>query len=332
MSGKRTERYWLGVDLGGTKMLAVVFDDAMKPIAEVRARTRGHEGAAAGLKRLCELIGEALAAAKVAASAIGSIGIACPGPLDLDSGIVLEMPNLGWRRTPVRAEVETAFGCPAFVANDVDAGVYGEYRFGAGRKARCLLGAFIGTGIGGGLVYEGKILRGRSGSCVEIGHIPVLRDGPLCGCGRRGCLEAVCGRLAISAAAAVAAYRGEAPNLMKAAGTDVSKIRSRVLADAIAAGDRAIEVIVCEAAETIGLALAGVVNVLAPDTIVLGGGLVEDMPKLFRREVNAALRRRVMPSFADTFEVVVAGLAGKASVQGAAAWARWQVEQAAAGG
>ena len=240
------------------------------------------------------------------------------------------MPNLGWKKTPLEAALREAFGCPAVLSNDVDAGVYGEFRFGAARQARCVVGVFAGTGIGGGAVYQGQILRGRRGSCLEIGHIPVLRGGPLCGCGRRGCLEAVAARPAIAADVAKAALRGEAPYVLGTAGGDVAAIRSRVLADAIEAGDHVVEAIVREAARTIGWATAGVVNVLAPDIVLLGGGLVEDMPKLFRDEIDAALRAQVMPSFATTFEVAVAELSGDASVIGAAAWAQYVIDHRAA--
>lgn len=322
MPGKGRKRYWIGFDLGGTKMLAVVFDKDFKLLSRKRRKTKAQEGAEGGLERMVGLIDGALAQAGLSRDDLAGIGVGCPGPLDLDKGIVLEMPNLGWKKTGVRAELESAFRCPAVILNDVDAGIYGEFRFGAARNARCVVGVFPGTGIGGGAVYEGKIVRGKNGSCMEIGHIPVLRDGPYCGCGRRGCLEAVCGRLAISAAAAAAAYRGEAPFLLSKAGTDLSNIRSRAISESISAGDSVIESIVREAARTIGWTMAGVVNLLAPDVVLLGGGLVEDMPELFRNEVDDAIRARVMPSYENTFKIEVAQLAGHATVTGAAAWAR----------
>ena len=322
MSAETKRRYWVGFDLGGTKMLAAVFDDAFKPLARKRKRTKAQDGAAGGLKRMIGLIETTLAEAGIGAEGLAGIGVGCPGPLDLDKGIILETPNLGWKKTRVRAELEKAFGCPAVIANDVDAGVYGEYRFGAARATRCVVGVFPGTGIGGGAVYNGEIIRGATGSCMEIGHMPVVRDGPFCGCGRRGCLEAVAGRLAISAAAAAAAYRGEAPHLLAKAGTDLANIRSRALSESIAAGDASVENIVREAARTIGWAMAGVVNLLAPDVVLLGGGLVEDMPDLFRDEISAAVNARVMPSYENSFKVVVAKLAGDATITGAAAWAQ----------
>ena len=186
------------------------------------------------------------------------------GPLDLDEGVILDAPNLGWKDVKMKATLEKEFGCPAAVMNDVDAGVYGEYRFGAARSSRCVLGVFPGTGIGGGCVYDGKIVRGKTNSCMEIGHIQVVPDGPLCGCGLRGCLEAVASRLAISAAAAQAAYRGQAPDLLDAAGTSLDQIRSGALADSIAAGDTVVESIVRNAARHIGTAVASAVHLCRP--------------------------------------------------------------------
>jgi glucokinase len=318
---REQRRYWLGFDLGGSKMLAVVFDQDFKPVIRKRRKTRAQIGPKQGLARIAELIGDALAEAGATPADLAGIGVGCPGPLDLEDGTVIEMPNLGWKNTKLKEFLEKSFGCGVVVTNDVDAGVYGEYRFGAARGARCCVGVFVGTGIGGGAVYKGEMLRGERRSCVEIGHIPVMPNGPLCGCGRRGCLETVAGRLAISAAAACAAYRGDAPNLLQAAGTDLSEIRSRALANAIAAGDVVVEDIVREASRTVGWAMAGVVNLLAPDVVILGGGVVEDMPELWREEVSKVLKSRVMPAFEKAFRVEVAQLSGDASVTGAAAWA-----------
>jgi glucokinase len=315
------EKYWVGVDLGGTKMLVVVLDQSLRPCGRKRKKSRAQSGKDAGLTRMIDTIQATLDDAGVAAKQLMGIGVGCPGPLNLDTGTVLEMPNLGWKDTPVRKQLEDVFGCPAVVMNDVDAGVYGEYRFGAARDVRCAVGVFPGTGIGGGCVYEGSVLRGRGGSCMEIGHVPVDPQGSLCGCGQRGCLEAMAGRLAISAAAAAAAYRGEAPNLLAAAGTDLSNIRSGVLAASIKAGDDAVERILRDAARLIGWTCAGVVNLLAPDCLVLGGGLVEALPDLFREEVDRSVRARVMPAYRDTFRVVVAKLGDDATAIGAAAWA-----------
>jgi glucokinase len=313
---------WVGFDLGGTKMLAGVFDAEFRRLGGKRRKTRGHEGVEAGLNRIVRTINDALKDAGVERGQLAGIGIGCPGPLDLDRGIVLEAPNLGWENAPVKEHLERVFGCPAVIANDVDAGVYGEYRFGAGQGAHCVVGVFPGTGIGGGCVYEGRILRGRTSSCLEIGHVQIMPDGPLCGCGQQGCLEAVASRLAIAAAAAQAAFRGQAPHLMEAAGTDLANIRSSALAAAIEAGDTVVERIVRKAAGHVGTAVAGVVHLLAPDIVVLGGGLVEAMPALYCESATQAARAFVLPSFRDSFDIRPARLGDDAAVLGSAAWAR----------
>ncbi len=319
---KSDGKYWVGFDLGGTKMMALVFDDAFNQVARKRKRSKARDGQAAGMERMIGTIQEALDEAGIGPGDLGGIGVGCPGPLNLVDGIVLEMPNLRWKNMKVREALENVFHCPVVVANDVDGGVYGEYRFGAARNGRCVLGVFPGTGIGGGAVYEGRIVHGRTGSCMEIGHIPVVPDGPRCGCGRRGCLEAVAGRLAISAQAAMAVYRGEAPHLQKIAGTDIINIRSAALAAAVRNGDAAIEHIIRDAARHIGRAMAGAVDLLNPDTILLGGGLVEEMPDIFVEEIKASANAQCMLTFADTFEVVVAELGDDATATGVGAWAQ----------
>ena len=323
---------WLGFDLGGTKMLATVWDGKFKSLGSERKKTKGFKGAQTGLERMMDTIDEALSKADRSKEDLAGIGVACPGPLDLEKGILIDAPNLGWRNVPLRKELGKRYGCPVVIANDVDAGVYGEYRFGAGRGARCVVGVFPGTGIGGGCVYEGRILRGRKSSCMEIGHIPLIPDGPLCGCGRRGCLEAVASRLAISSAAAAAAYRGAAPVLLEKAGTDISRIRSGVLRASIEGGDRAVEEIVRLAAQHLGVALAGVIHLLGPEVVVLGGGLVEALPELYLKEVSHAVDRRIMAGFAGTFKLATAKLGDDATVKGVAAWAMEEIASRVAAG
>jgi glucokinase len=322
MGGQQVERnYWVGFDLGGTKMLAVVFDGKFRPLARKRRRTKGHEGEEAGVARIIQTIHQVLEEAQIDAGQLAGIGIGCPGPVDLDKGMIHEAVNLGWRDVPLKKMLESEFECGAEVVNDVDAGVYGENRFGAAEGARTVVGVFPGTGIGGGCVYDGSILRGKRISCMEIGHIRVRPDGKICGCGRRGCLETEASRLAISAEAAKAAFRGEAPHLLRLAGTNLADIRSGVLAESIRAGDKIIEAIVHDAAVAIGDAVASLVHLIAPDVVVLGGGMVEAMPDLFVRTVRERAVKSVMPAFATMFKVVPAKLGDDASVMGAAAWA-----------
>lgn len=321
---------WIGFDLGGTKMLCAVCDAKFEPLARKRRKTKGNEGAKSGLDRITETIRQVLEESGVGKHQLAGIGVGCPGAIDLDKGIILESANLGWKNVKLKEILETEFGCPAVIVNDVDAGVYGEYKFGAGKSSRAVLGVFPGTGIGGGFVYDGKIFRGKQFSCLEIGHMRVMPQGRLCGCGRFGCLETEASRLAIAAEAAKAAYRGEAPELLKLAGTDLADIRSGQLAEAIKAGDAAVERIVIRAAGFLGWMIGDVANLLAPDVVVLGGGLVEAMPELIVREVEKAAAERVMPSFAKGMKIVAAKLGDDAGFRGAAAWAKTALEDSKA--
>ena len=319
------ERYWVGFDLGGTKMLAVVTDAKFQPLARKRRKTRDDDGSIT-MSRVINTIEKLLEEANIRPEQLNGIGIGCPGMLDLDNGIVIEAGNLGWRHETVQEQLENVFHCRAVIANDVDCGIYGEYQFGAAKGAHTAIGVFPGTGVGGGMVYEGKIFRGKNCSCLEVGHVEVLPNGPRCSCGRRGCLEAVSSRLAVSAAAAAAVFRGQAPHLAELAGTDLASIRSGALAEAIKKGDTVIEQIVKDAAGHLGTAIGGLIHLLAPDIVVLGGGLVEAMSELYIETVTAAAKKWVLPSYAKTYEIVAAKLGDDAVALGAAAWAETVID------
>lgn len=316
------KKHWVGFDLGGTKMLAHVYNDRFEKLGSAKTDTEGYRGLEAGLKRIGKTLEAAIEKAGISASDISGIGIACPGPVDPSDGILIHAPNLGWTDAPIRDALEKWFKCPITLANDVDAGVYGEYKHGAAMGARCAVGIFPGTGIGGGAVLEDNIVQGRHVSSMEIGHLPVIRGGALCGCGNRGCLETVASRLAIASALVAAAYRGQAPLLFASCGTDISKIKSGKIAESIGAGETVVEDIVRDAARWLGHGVSAIVHLLAPDIVVLGGGLVQAMPDLWVEEVSKSANSRVLPTYRKTFKVVPAKLGDDATALGAASWAK----------
>ena len=321
----KTRDIWIGFDLGGTKMLAIAYDSAWDVVGRRRRKTRGREGSDQGIERIGSTIDRLLSENELTADRIAGIGIGCPGPIDLDKGVILTTPNLGWDDVSVGDFLKKRFDCPVVVMNDVDAGVYGEYEFGAAKGSRCVVGIFPGTGIGGGCVYEGKILQGAGISCMEIGHTRISSGSRSSGYDLPGTLEAEASRLAIAAESAKAAHRGDAPALMKDVGTDLANIRSGAIADAIEKGDDSIRFLVQQAAETIGLAVVNVVHLLCPDKIVLGGGMIEAMEELFVSTVRKTARRNVMNTYRERFEVVAAKLGDDAGAIGAAAWAKKQI-------
>ena len=322
---RRQDGVWVGFDLGGTKMLASGFDSSFEVIGRSRRSTLNSVSPKKNLKRIVKTLDQALAEAGLDRKAIRGIGIGCPGPVYMTSGVGHEAINLSWRDVPVGDWLTKKMGCPVLVVNDVDAGVYGEYRFGAARGSRCVVGIFPGTGIGGGCIYEGRILRGNRITCMEIGHFPINPGAPARGNNRCHTLEHVSSRLSIAAASAQAAYRGHAPHLAEHVGTEVATSRSGALSAAIDSGDTVIEGIVRESAEWIGVAAAGLVHLLAPDTIVLGGGLVEAMPDLFLDAVSGSCNKNLLESYRDSYQVVTADLGDNASVLGAAAWAETEI-------
>ena len=317
-----TPGLWIGFDLGGTKMLSVAYDHDWKERGRKRRKTRSRDGGDFGVSRIISTIEKLLDESELNDSPIAGIGIGCPGPIDTDKGRILTLPNLDWDDTDIGDKLAKRFKCPVTVINDVDAGVYGEYRFGAAKGSRTAVGIFPGTGVGGGCVYEGKILRGAGISCMEIGHTRISSGMRTSAGGMTGTVEALASRLSIAAEAAKAAQRGQAPHLYKHVGTDIADIRSGALAESIEKGDKAIKRLVEEAAEVIGAAVVNVVHIMAPDTIILGGGLVEAMEDLFVGTVKKTARDGVMTVFKDSFTVKAAKLGDDAGVMGAAAWAR----------
>jgi glucokinase len=329
MAGETTneDSHWIGFDLGGTKMLAMVYDSNFKPIGKARKKTKGNEGMESGLKRINNTIKEALEEAGIRKSQVRGLGIGCPGPLDLKKQKIRTAPNLGWDDVPIGKSIESEFGFPVTVANDVDAGVFGEYKFGAGKGARCVFGIFPGTGVGGGCVYDGKLFRGSNCTCMEIGHIPMMPEGPLDGAGNKGTLEALASRLAIAGDAAQAAYRGQAPYLLKNSGTDLGDIRSGALSGSVKNGDEAVMQIVDKACGHLAHAVVTVVHLMAPDVIVFGGGMIEAMSGFMLPRIEKKARARVLPSLKDVFKIKEAELGDDAGVLGAAALAEQAVQK-----
>ncbi len=331
MTTEEKGKYWIGFDLGGTKMQCSLFDASLKIVDSRRKRTKGELGAVGGLERIEGMITKLLEDTQISPAQLAGIGIGCPGPVEWGKGIVRIAVNLGWDNVPVGKYLSDKFLCPVAVLNDVDAGVYGEYIAGAAKGARTAVGIFPGTGIGGGCVYDGQILRGKLLSCMEIGHIKICSSPRMGASGMTGTLETEASRLSIAGELAKLAYRGEAPNLLKIAGTELGEIRSKTIAEAIDKGDKSVLRVVEEACEIIGHAVANIVLLMCPDCIVLGGGLVEAMPDLFVKEVSKVAKRSVFECYRDQFEIRVAMLGDDAGTVGAAAWVKKQFSDSQTG-
>lgn len=303
----------VGMDIGGTKMLAVVFDAQFKPVGRFRKKSKAKVPPEVHVNNIIQ---GALDDAGV--KKIRGIGMGSPGPLDPNTGVIIDTPNLGWKNFPLASIAQDHFGVPAVVDNDVNLGTYGEWCFGEVQDCRHVLGMFPGTGVGGGIIIDGKLLHGFTGSAAEVGHMTIEVDGPFCGCGKRGCLEALASRIAIAREVAALAVRGDAPYILENCGTDLAKIRSGALARAVAAGDTQVERVIRRAAYYAGVGVANLINIVSPEAVVLGGGLVEAMESLYLEEVARAVQEHAMPFLRKDVRIVAAKLGDDAVAMGAA--------------
>lgn len=321
------KKFWIGFDLGGTKMLATVLDKDYKIIATAKKSTNGSDGAIKGKKKILGAISDAIAAAGYDPEGIQGIGIGCPGLVNPAKGILLSAPNLGWHNVGLRKLLQTVYKVPVAVLNDVDAGTFGEFKIGAGSGARSLLGVFPGTGLGAGFVYNGQLVMGRTISAMELGNIYL--PGTHIGSPEFGAviLEDLTSRLALAAQAGVACYRGQAPELDKKTQGALREMKSKALAGSFKAGDEPAMIMFRNSIRYLGMGVATVVNLFAPDQIVLGGGLVEELPGLYLNLLKEEVTRFAMPELVKGLRFAIAKLGGNAVAIGSVAYLREFGEQ-----
>ncbi|HET9921361.1 MAG TPA: ROK family protein [Ktedonobacteraceae bacterium] len=285
--------YALGIDLGGTKTLAAVVDVMSgEVIGSARKRTRAEKGQDFVAQRTIDLSTAAIADAKLTPADIVAIGVGAAGQIDRKAGVILDAPNLGVRDMPLRDILNKHFGKPVAVGNDVEVAALGEYLYGAGQGYNNFVCMFVGTGIGSGIVQNGRLYTGLSGTAGEVGHMTIHAGGRICGCGNFGCLEAYASRTAITKAIMAAIHHGRSSVLADEAERQLKEgetiIRSGMLANAIQQKDDVVIEKVAEAADSLGYGLAAVMNFYNPDAIVLGGGVIEAIPMLYERAVYRA--------------------------------------------
>jgi len=321
--GNNKKKHSIGIDIGGTKILTCLLNKDFEIRSEIKTKTKPDKGERFFIRSVVNSIHFVLREARVQPRDVIGIGIGCPGFIDPDKGVIAGSPNIPFLKNyPLAKRISKATQLPVILGNDVQTGLYGEFKFGAARGYKNVIGIFLGTGIGGALIFNGQPYRGSSGSAGEVGHIQLDPGGPACGCGQRGCLEAFAGRLAIAAEASILAARRSAPHLAKESGTDIREIKSGSLARAIRAGDDAIEDLLRSKAKKVGLVMANLVNILNPDMIVLGGGVVEAMPSLIAGQAEKTMRRYALPTSSRHVKVTVAKLGDHSIVMGAAKRAR----------
>ena len=313
-------RFVLGIDIGGTNLVVgSVAEDGSAVVATASEPTHSEAGATDVVDRLVALAERAIATTRREApgAEILGVGVGAPGPLDTKRGIVLLTPNLGWVNMPLRELIHDRLGLPAALDNDANCAVLGEWWVGAARGARHAIGITIGTGIGGGIIIDGRLYHGASDVAGEIGHTTIDTEGRRCKCGNYGCLEAYASGPNIALRAVEELEAGAESRLSALVGGDLAKITAQTVYQAAADGDELALEVVNDTAKVLGVGIGNLLNVFNPEVVVVCGGVTLAGDHLFeplRREVA----RRAFKPAVSACRIVPGELAGTAGVYGAA--------------
>jgi glucokinase len=323
MKRKKDTRYVLGVDLGGTKIsVGAMTVDGKSRYALDTKPTLAADGADAVVERIVAMIGTTIAQTMKETGAAREdflgVGIGSPGPLDRKRGLVITTPNLGWQDFPLRDRVAEGSGLRATLDNDANCATLGEWWIGAARGAQNVVGITIGTGIGGGLILNGKLYHGASDAAGEIGHTTIDSTGRRCNCGNYGCLEAYASGPAIANRAREALVLTPDSIVVEMAGGNPANITAQMVYDASAKGDELARDVVRETARFIGTGVANLLNIFNPEVVVLAGGVAQAGEDLFG-PVRAEVRRRAFKPNVEACRIVPGTLDGAAGVVGAVA-------------
>lgn len=317
------KEYLLGVDFGGTKILTGVFDAKLDLKGTAKVSTKASRGVDAVLDRITRSVREAVDECDLRLEQIRGIGVGAPGAVDTETGRVIFAPNLpDWKNIPLQKELEKQLGVPVFLGNDCNVCTLGVFEKEFKARPKHLLGIFIGTGIGGGLILNGELFCGHNLTAGEIGHMVLEVNGPKCGCGNRGCYEALASRSAIFRQIQTAVKDGQKTLLTDLLGDDLKDMRSGDLRKAIRRGDKFVARIIENAAEYTGVAVANLINILNPEIVVIGGGLVEQLGDEMMPAIVKTAKDHVMPGTMGDIEIKASRLGDDAGITGAAVLAR----------
>lgn len=308
----------IGIDLGGTKISTALVDADGRIISRDYRDTEAARGLDDVVARMIDAASKVMDAGGMTVEQISAVGVVAPGPIDVRLGIVTAPPNLpGWKDVPLKQIIEDQLGLPTTLENDAGAAGVAEHRFGAGKGTQHMIYVTASTGIGGGFILNGELYRGSTGAAGEIGHMTILPEGPYCGCGNRGCLEALASGTAIAREARELVVRGVPTLISDLAQDDSRRVSAKLVAEAAAQGDTEAQEILDRAMTYLGVGMANLVNLFNPELIVIGGGLTKMGERLFG-PVRHTIDRRAFRAAAQAAKVVPAQLGDDVGVLGAA--------------
>jgi len=316
--------YFAGVDLGGTKILTGIFDADLNCLGRAKVSTKAERGPEEVIERIARCVRDAVDECDLELKQVKGVGIGAPGTVDFETGRVIFGPNLQWEDVPLKKILEKQLGLPVFVENDCNAAILGVYETELSAKPRHVVGIFLGTGIGGGIILDGKLFSGFNGTAGEIGHMVLEVGGPKCNCGSRGCFEALASRTAIFRKLAAAVADGKKTILTDSLGPDLKDLRSGDLRKAIKKGDKLVEEIVEEAAEYTRIAVANIINLISPQVVVLGGGVIDALGEEMMAIILETAQDYGMSGATKGVDIVASKKGDDAGILGGAVLARQQ--------
>ncbi|MFC1861860.1 ROK family protein [Chloroflexota bacterium] len=330
--GENHDTLSLGIDLGGTKILTAVVNDKGELLSRDHSITPAREGQQAVVKSILESVGRALDQAHIAAADLAAIGLGAPGLSNPETGILFTSPNLpGWKDVHLRDIIEKELGRKVFLINDANAAAVGELYFGAGRGALNFIYITVSTGIGGGIIIDGKIYTGSVGTAGELGHMVIDDEGPQCNCGNRGCWEALASGTALAREARHGIKEVATTSILKYADGNIEKVNAEAIHEAAQAGDSLATELITETAYYLGVGLSNLINIFNPEVIIIGGGLSNIGDMLLKPAFEEAGRRAFRQSY-QAVRFTRAELGRNSGVLGAAAYALDKINEESARG
>lgn len=316
------QEYLIGVDLGGTKILAGVFNQQIKCLGKSKTSTKSARGPAAVIDRIANCVRDAVDECDLDLKQIKGIGLGAPGAVDTANGKVIFAPNLGWENQSITKELEKILGAPVFLENDTKICTLGVYHVEFETKPKNMIGIFIGTGIGSGIIIDGKLYGGANHTAGEIGHMILEVAGPKCACGNRGCFEAFAGRAALFRKIQALVKEGQKTVLTEMLGPELTDMRSGDLRKALRKGDKLVEKVIEEAAEYIGMACGNIINLLNPEVIVLGGGVIDALEDEMMSIIVETAHDCALQGTDKGIQIIASKLGDNAGIVGGAVLAR----------
>jgi glucokinase len=312
----------IAVDIGGTKIITAIFNVDGKMRAKDIRPTLAEEGVDTVVERFCDAIKELLKANNISMSQLRAISIACAGGIDTGKGIVVTpSPHLpGWTGLPLAKIVKEKTGVATYIVNDASAAALGEQRYGAGKGIKNLVLLTLGTGIGGGIIIDGKLYLGARGGAGELGHMTVEAHGFQCGCGNTGCLEMYASGTAVARDAIERIRRGDKSSLIDMAGGNIDKITAEMVGKAAQNGDKLAQDVIAQAAYYLGVGLVNIVNIFNPEMVVIGGGMAA-LGEMIITPGRKMVAERAFSINSQSVRIVTGRLGNESGVYGAAAFA-----------